>query len=146
LHIENRGEFMRALLVLFLTALLFVACSSANRANQPEGITGTRGVGTSGTGTAAPTGTVGTGSTGQPVAPEQVVPNDNRVSTRNDPAITEAVKKRLKDAGFSQIDVETSHGVVTLKGTISESQVDEVLKMVQTIPEVQSVTSKLTLQ
>ena len=137
---------MRIFLALFLMAILFSACSSTNRANQPEGVTGTHGSGTSGTGTAAPTGTVGTGSTGDPVAPEQVVPNDNRQSARNDPDSTEAVKKRLSDAGFSQIDVETDHGVVTLKGTVAKSKVDELLKMVQTIPEVQSVTSKLTVE
>ena len=138
---------MRVFLALFLTAILFAACSNTNRSHQPEGITGTHGAGgTSGAGTAAPTGTVGTGSTGQPVAPEQVVPNSNRASSRNDPDITQAVKKRLTDAGFSQIDVSTDHGVVTLKGTISKSQVDEVLKMVHMIPEVQSVTSKLTVE
>jgi BON domain-containing protein len=140
---------MRTLPAILFAGILFVfaGCGNMNRSHQPEGITGTHGpAGTSGTGTAAPTGTVGTGSTGQPVAPEQVVPSENRQSTNNDPAITEAVQRRLTDAGFSQIHAKTHRGVVTLEGIISKSQVDEVLKMVQMIPEVQSVTSKLTVE
>ena len=137
---------MRKIFVAILFIVLVIGCSAGSRSNHPEGMTGTGGAGgaggTVGTGTAAPTGTVGTGGSAPPDSPGQVIPKETG-STHDDSAITEDVKKSLHDAGFDQIEVETHEGVVTLKGKLDPSQVETVLKLVHTVPNVESVTSKL---
>jgi len=136
------------LIVLLLVALLS-GCSARGGSNQPTGVTGTGGGGaTTGTGTAAPTGTVGTGATTDPAGPGAVIPKEGETAMdTDDSAITATVIARLKEAGHDSIAVETDDGVVTLKGTVSsQEQMEQIIKLVQGLPDVASVNSELTVQ
>ena len=140
---------MHKWLILLLVVGLLSGCGSRGGSNQPVGVTGTGGGGgTTGTGTAAPTGTVGTGATTDPAGQGAVIPKEgeDQMST-DDSAITATVIARLKEAGHNSIEVDTDDGVVTLKGTVSsQEQMEQIIKMVQGVPDVESVTSELTVQ
>jgi hypothetical protein len=140
---------MYKLLIVLLVVGLLSGCSSRGGSNQPTGVTGTGGGGgTTGTGTAAPTGTVGTGATSDPSGPGAVIPKEGESTMdHDDSAITASVIARLKEAGHGSIDVQTDDGVVTLKGTVSnQEQIDQIIKMVQALPNVESVNSELKVQ
>lgn len=135
------------MIVLCIIGLLS-GCSSRGGSNQPVGVTGTGGGGgTTGTGTAAPTGTVGTGAIPEP-GEGTVIPKEGESEmAADDSAITAAVIARLKEAGHNPIAVETDDGVVTLKGSVSsQDKMDQIIKMVQGLPHVESVTSELKVQ
>jgi hypothetical protein len=141
---------MYKLLIVLLVVGLLSGCGARGGSNQPVGVTGTGGGGgTTGTGTAAPTGTVGTGATTDPAGPGAVIPKEGETTTMDtdDSAITASVSARLKEAGHDSINVETDDGVVTLKGTASnQEQIEQIIKMVQGLPDVKSVTSELTVR
>ena len=140
---------MHKWLIVLLVVCLLSGCGTRGGSNQPVGVTGTGGGGgTTGTGTAAPTGTVGTGATSDPAGPGAVIPKEGEAAIdTDDSAITASVIARLKEAGHSSIDVETDDGVVTLKGTVSsQEQIEQIIKMVQDLPDVESVTSELKVQ
>ena len=140
---------MYKLLIVLLLAGLLGGCGTRSGSNQPVGVTGTGGGGgTTGTGTAAPTGTVGTGATSDPSGPGAVIPKEGEAPMdTDDSAITASVIARLKEAGHDSIEVETDDGVVTLKGTVaSQEQIEQIIKMVQDLPDVESVTSELKVQ
>jgi hyperosmotically inducible periplasmic protein len=139
----------RVIIIVFVVIALVAGCSTGNRgADRPTGMTGTGSPGsTTGTGTAAPTGTVGTGGTTDPEPVGAVIPKEGE-NTTDDRAITAAVKARLKEAGLeNSIEVKTDDGIVTLKGTVSsQEQLEQVLKMVREIPDVESVTSEVIVR
>jgi hypothetical protein len=147
--LHGGGAIMHRLLIVLLMMALVSGCGARGGSNQPTGVTGTGGGGgTTGTGTAAPTGTVGTGATSDPAGPGAVIPKEGESAMdHNDSAITATVVARLKEAGHDSIDVKTDDGVVTLKGTVSnQEQIEQIIKMVQGLPDVESVTSELKVR
>ena len=65
----------------------------------------------------------------------------------DDSAITSSVLTRLKEAGFANIEVKTDDGVVTLKGTASsQAEIEKIIKLVQGMQDVESVTSEITVR
>ena len=140
---------MHRVIILFLILVVagFGCAGGRGGAGQPGGMTGTSGT-TTGTGTAAPTGTIGTGST-DPAATGAVIPKEGESTLDpDDSAITSTVVARLKEAGYDpSIQVETDEGIVTLKGTASsQAEIEKIIKLVQGLPDVQSVTSELTVK
>ena len=133
--------------MLLLLAMIAGCSSGRSGTDRPTGMTGTSGS-TTGTGTAAPTGTIGTGSTSDPASPGAVIPKEGEsLKDPDDSQITSTVTARLKEAGFGDVQVDTEEGIVTLKGTAaSRAQIEEIVKLVQGLPDVESVTSELTVR
>ena len=138
----------RVIILLMILAVMAGGCAASRSGSEgPGGMTGTSGT-TTGTGTAAPTGTIGTGST-DPASTGAVIPKEGESSLDpDDSAITSTVVARLTEAGLGQsIEVETDDGIVTLKGTApSQAEIERIIKLVQGLPDVQSVTSELTVK
>jgi osmotically-inducible protein OsmY len=140
-------------LVFILIIMIVVAiggCSGGRSgADRPGGMTGTSGGATTGTGTAAPTGTIGTGSTTDPASTGAVIPKEGESSIDpDDSVLRSSIVDRLKEAGFGEtIKVETDDGIVTLKGTASsQAEIEKIIKLVQGLQDVESVTSELTVR
>ena len=130
--------------LLSLVCILFLLSGCTARGPGGDRITGSTGSGgTSGTGTASPTGTV-SGS-----APGEAVPAEGESTMDpDDSAITAAATAKLKEAGLDKsIQVDTDDGIVTLKGTAaSQEQIEQIIQMVRSIPNVESVTSEIEVK
>jgi hypothetical protein len=140
---------MHRIFILLIILVIGIGCSSGRSGtDRPGGMTGTSGT-TTGTGTAAPTGTIGTGNTADPASTGAVIPKEGEsLRDPDDSAINSAVVARLKEAGFgSSIEVKTDDGIVTLKGTASsQTEIEQIIQLVQRVPDVESVTSELTVR
>ncbi|HSE41639.1 MAG TPA: BON domain-containing protein [Acidobacteriota bacterium] len=128
--------------------LLFVAvaisgCAAKN--NNPV-VTGTTGItptsgGTTGTGSAGSTNAL-PGKPSSPGASDQPRPTDP--GNEHDGRIKNEVTEKLKNAGFSQIDVDVDDGIVTLKGSVASSEdKDRAVKFAWSVANVKDVVPQL---
>lgn len=120
----------------------------------PPGTTGTTppDMGTSGTTGTNPGMTPGsstTGTTGNTGATGTSAMNEGTAATGSDATITASVKSRLSSelgAQASNINVETTNGMVTLTGIVtSQDEADRIVRMVRDIDNVTMVHNNLTV-
>lgn len=144
--------FYCAIALLFVLSM--IGCSARN-GTQTVTTTGSPGstTGTTETGTAAPGGTQGTGTT---TPPGSVIPKEGSGSTGSgvetgsseDQRITDTVRAELQRAGapVDQIQISTTDGVVTLRGTVADqSAADFILVRAKQVSGVKDVRSLITI-